>query len=1400
MNFTPFRIAAIYFFFAMVWILVTDHFFALLADNIQHLYEFHTIKGVLYIITTTILLYALLKRYERGISQEKVKLREKDRSLNLALNSAKMATWEYFVDSDSYITSENHNEIFWLEKDHVLKLDHSYEIVHPEDLDRFKKAVENTLKYKKDFNIEYRIRNSEGEVRWLWGKGVAYPNADKNKVSGVTIDITAKKELEEKLELEREKFEKLFDKIPVLIDVFDPEGIPVSLNNEFTKVLGWNEKDIQENDLLELCYPDPESRREAVEHSKKKYMSWKEFKVTTKSGDVRDQLWTNIQLIDGTMVGIGYDITERKKLEEQIKAEREELITIFNNMPVFIHLRDKENTLTEVNKFFEEKLGYSHNDIGKLDLLKLITTDEDYKPFLDHLKKDSGTWEDFKLVTKDGRLVQTTWTNVKISDSKSLGIGLDITDRKTMEEKLKNHKERLQLTTRSGNVGLWEWYPQTGETNFNEVWANLIGYTLDELEPVSIETWNSKVHPEDLKKFEKEMERYFAGETPIYECEIRMKHKNGEWVYILDRGRTVECDENDNPYRVLGTHVDITARIHFERENRLLANVFVHSNTALSVSNPQTNKILRINQAYADLCGYDRNDMIGMHEKKLYPAQARKEFNRQLEKLKNGHHSTFETILKRKDGTEFYALVNLAMVHESKDETSYRVTTVQDISELKRFEDQLIHERQRFEVASKIVSDVVWEWNPQSNYLWWGDGMETVFGYKKEEYEGDKEFWDNHIHKDDRERAISSMNDAENSGAVVWNEEYRFIAADGSVRDVVDKARILRDRKGNIIRIIGSMVDVTELKKNRDRYKKAEEIANIGHWQREIKTDKAIWSDGFYNNIELEKGERDTSFQSLLEMMHPDDRDNYKKAFKKALNTGFLKTNYRLIKQKSGETGFFHELGEVDYDESGNVISISGTIQDITEMAQYQARLRESEELLRRTFESFDEAVIILEPGSRKILDCNRGVEKIFGYTRGELIGSTTEKLHVDREKAEEFSRMSTKDLQEREIFHTEYVMKKKNGEVFYTDYTVTFVHNNEEEVIRVVSVVRDISQKKAAELKLKASEEQYRLLFEQSPIAMWIFDKDTLEFITTNNAAVEKYGYSKQEINKLKVYDLHPEEDRQKVIKEISISLQEPRTGFDIWTQETKNGEKRIVEISGSDIFYQGKVRRLIIAIDITEQQKAEKRAISAIIEGEERERKRIAKELHDGLGQYLSAANMNLETVYEDMPLPKGHLRFTFKNGLEMLEHAIYETRAISQNLLPKAIQDYGLELAVESLINQLNNIHKEITFRFYGNLNGADLTEKIQINLYRIVQEALNNSIRHGKPEKVDIQLVCSENEILLSIEDNGKGFDINSSNGNGIGLRSMKTRVGAMSANLDIASTKDRGTIISVVVPL
>lgn len=147
---------------------------------------------------------------------------------------------------------------------------------------------------------------------------------------------------------------------------------------------------------------------------------------------------------------------------------------------------------------------------------------------------------------------------------------------------LKEQKQRLADIITGTNVGTWEWNVQTGETVFNERWAEIVGYRLAELEPISIQTWMELVHPDDLKMSGELLEKHFKGELESYEYECRMRHKDGHWVWVLDRGKVASRTESGLPLIMSGTHQDISARKQQEEDLKIAKDQAESANRAKS--------------------------------------------------------------------------------------------------------------------------------------------------------------------------------------------------------------------------------------------------------------------------------------------------------------------------------------------------------------------------------------------------------------------------------------------------------------------------------------------------------------------------------------------------------------------------------------------------------------------------------------------------------------------------------------------------------------------------------------------------------------------------------------------------------------------------------------------------
>jgi PAS domain S-box-containing protein len=197
---------------------------------------------------------------------------------------------------------------------------------------------------------------------------------------------------------------------------------------------------------------------------------------------------------------------------------------------------------------------------------------------------------------------------------------------------LKKSEERLRQIIEATRVGTWEWSVKTGEAVFNERWAEIAGYTLAELAPVSIDTWTKLAHPEDLEQSGLLLKRHFAGELPAYDFECRMRHKDGRWVWVHDRGRVMERDANGEPVRMSGTHSEITGRKQAEAEIRhqaALIKSLLDSLTDVVFYKDINGVFLGCNPTFARLVGRPREEIIGKTDFDMFSGEMAAAFREQ---------------------------------------------------------------------------------------------------------------------------------------------------------------------------------------------------------------------------------------------------------------------------------------------------------------------------------------------------------------------------------------------------------------------------------------------------------------------------------------------------------------------------------------------------------------------------------------------------------------------------------------------------------------------------------------------------------------------------------------------------------------------------------------------------
>ena len=216
-----------------------------------------------------------------------------------------------------------------------------------------------------------------------------------------------------------------------------------------------------------------------------------------------------------------------------------------------------------------------------------------------------------------------------------------------------------------------------------------------------------------------------------------------------------------------------------------------------------------------------------------------------------------------------------------------------------------------------------------------------------------------------------------------------------------------------------------------------------------------------------------------------------------------------------------------------------------------------------------------------------------------------------------------------------------------------------------------------------------------------------------------------------------------------------------------------------------------------VEEINKQQQLAARAVMAAEEQERHRIANELHDGVGQIISGALMNLNILFQKVRLNNGEQKLA-ETSLNLLSDGYDELRTISHQMVPNTLMKKGLKCAIEDLLQKIDP--SKIRTRFEASGLDHPLNKEVETALYRIIQETVNNTLKHAHATKLTVQLLRDDDGIFLSIEDNGRGFDLKNVDADGAGLRNIRSRVDFLRGNLEIESRAGKGTFFAIHLPI
>lgn len=558
---------------------------------------------------------------------------------------------------------------------------------------------------------------------------------------------------------------------------------------------------------------------------------------------------------------------------------------------------------------------------------------------------------------------------------------------------------------------------------------------------------------------------------------------------------------------------------------------------------------------------------------------------------------------------------------------------------------------------------------------------------------------------------------------------------------------------------------------------------------------QAVTMLGYANEAEL-------IGKSLLDLTPPEEHERIRTDIATALDVGVFRISEYTVLRKNGDR-FSAELNAAALvDVQGRPFGLVGMARDITQRRQAEEALRESEARKGAIMQSALDAIITINHEGR-ITDFNPAAEKMFGETVSKVLGREVVSVIIPASLrgwfrsglAHLFSNDTGPSLDSR----IEITALRADATEFPAEFTITRIQAAGPPMF--TAFIRDISRRKRAE-------ERVQLLAYAVQTArefICITDHEN-RFTFANEAFLDAYGYSEHEILGKTPDFLYSPGNPPGLCEQVFR-----RTLDSEWRGELlnlrKDGSEFPISLSTSQIKNrEGRILGLIgVARDISMRKLAEeelRRLHRRVIETQEAERQRVARELHDGVNQIIASAKMRLRKVEDHIAAFNPAAREILSRCSDLLVKALEENRRIAHDLRPSDLDNLGLAAACR-------NFCKEFQARS-GLMVKTSITQldrlpsHVELHLFRIVQEALTNVEKHARAKRIRVRIAQLEDVILLKIHDDGRGLGLETTKagkkkGRGAGLSNMRERAAFLGGSYEVASAPKQGTTITVQVP-
>ncbi len=597
------------------------------------------------------------------------------------------------------------------------------------------------------------------------------------------------------------------------------------------------------------------------------------------------------------------------------------------------------------------------------------------------------------------------------------------------------------------------------------------------------------------------------------------------------------------------------------------------------------------------------------------------------------------------------------------------------------------------------------------------------------------------------------------------------------------------------------LIDITEkiklensLLESEKFLKRTQEIAMLGTYDMDLESGIWVSSEILDKLLGIDKKAYKT-FEDWIKIIHPAMRDEMSDYF----NIDVMRKNvlfdkeYRIIRQNDGVVRWLHGLGDLKFNKAGKVVRMIGTIQDITDKKHEQHQIIRNLQFTEVLLKSIPVPVFFLD-SKGYYTGCNKAFTKQLGLSNNEIKGKSVTELWPGKHSLD-MHHKDLKILEDKKIQKTETTIIDKHGSKRNVILIKNVFYDEAGDVSGIVGTYIDITEQKDTEDILRKSEQKYKLLSENINDGIFSCKDNVLKYVNLSMCRI--FGYDENELENSKLSDLILSEQRADF---------ESLMKFDTKSNHVISKEIKCIRKDKSVFF--GEVFLNYVASesltygviqDVTEKkQLQEENIVNAILQTEEKERSNFSKELHDGLGPLLSTIKLYLQ--WSLRPMTGRSRKKIIRKAEEIVEESLIEVKEISNRLSPHLLSNYGLTSAIQSFVNKIKDTNT-IKIDFQTNMTTrADM--KIEVGLYRVIIECVNNTIKYAYAKHIYIKIIHSDTKIQVQYMDDGKGFDIfkKLSEKKGLGLFNIQNRIQNLGGEIKMYSNRYEGVNYQMTIPL